>query len=169
MTTENPDALLAEQLAKEKQRADSANAAKTNFLANMSHEIRTPITAVLGMNELILRETKDSTIRQYSRDIEGAAKIEPLEQVIDRLTEKVRRRHVDRLKAGECTIELGFILSDILNNCERISDHCSNIAGCIMDMSHSNMNLHESLREMRESDPKYREQYRVYKEKYALA
>ena len=74
MTTENPDALLAEQLAKEKLRADSANAAKTNFLANMSHEIRTPITAVLGMNELILRESKDSTIKQYSRDIEGAAK-----------------------------------------------------------------------------------------------
>lgn len=74
MTTENPDALLAEQLEKEKKRADTANEAKTNFLANMSHEIRTPITAVLGMNELILRESKETSIKQYAKDIEGAAK-----------------------------------------------------------------------------------------------
>ncbi len=74
MTTENPDALLAEQLEKEKERADTANEAKTNFLANMSHEIRTPITAVLGMNELILRESKEQNIRQYAKDVEGAAK-----------------------------------------------------------------------------------------------
>lgn len=74
ITTENPDALLADQLEKEKRRADSANEAKTNFLANMSHEIRTPITAVLGMNELILRESKESNIKQYARDIEGSAR-----------------------------------------------------------------------------------------------
>ncbi len=74
MTTENPDALLVDQLEKEKRRADSANEAKTNFLANMSHEIRTPITAVLGMNELILRESKEVNIKQYARDIEGSAR-----------------------------------------------------------------------------------------------
>ena len=74
MTTENPDALLVEQLEKEKRRADIANESKTNFLANMSHEIRTPITAVLGMNELILREAKEPSIKQYAKDIEGAAK-----------------------------------------------------------------------------------------------
>lgn len=74
MTTENPDALLAEQLEKEKKRADTANEAKTNFLTNMSHEIRTPITAVLGMNELILRESKETSIKQYAKDVESAAK-----------------------------------------------------------------------------------------------
>ena len=74
LTTENPDALLAEQLKKEKLRADSANAAKTNFLANMSHEIRTPINAVLGMNELILRESKESDIKQYAKNIERATR-----------------------------------------------------------------------------------------------
>ncbi len=74
LTTENPDALLAEQLKKEKLRADSANEAKTNFLANMSHEIRTPINAVLGMNELILRESKEKDIKQYAKHIEAAAK-----------------------------------------------------------------------------------------------
>lgn len=74
LTIENPDALLVEQLEKERRRADSANKAKTNFLANMSHEIRTPINAVLGMNEMILRESKESLIRDYALDVQGAAK-----------------------------------------------------------------------------------------------
>lgn len=74
MTVESPDALLAEQLAYEKNRADSANEAKTIFLANMSHEIRTPITAILGMNELIIRETKETSIKQYAKEVDSAAK-----------------------------------------------------------------------------------------------
>ncbi len=74
MTVENADARLVKLLEKETKRADIANQAKTNFLANMSHEIRTPINAVLGMNEMILRECEDDTILEYSRDIQGAAK-----------------------------------------------------------------------------------------------
>ena len=112
MTTENPDALLAEQLAEEKQRADSANTAKTNFLANMSHEIRTPITAVLGMNELILRETKDNTIKQYSRDIEGAAK--SLLSIINDILD------ITKIEAGKLSVisaeyDFGLMLKDVIN------------------------------------------------------
>ena len=112
MTTENPDALLAEQLAEEKQRADTANAAKTNFLANMSHEIRTPIGAVLGMNELILRETKDSTIKQYSRDIEGAAK--SLLSIINDILD------ITKIEAGKLSVisaeyDFGVMLKDVVN------------------------------------------------------
>lgn len=112
MTTENPDALLAEQLAEEKQRADSANEAKTNFLANMSHEIRTPITAVLGMNELILRETKDSTIKQYSKDIEGAAK--SLLSIINDILD------ITKIEAGKLSVisvdyDFGIVLRDVVN------------------------------------------------------
>ena len=112
MTTENPDALLAEQLAKEKQRADSANAAKTNFLANMSHEIRTPITAILGMNELILRETRDVTIKQYSRDIEGAAK--SLLSIINDILD------ITKIEAGKLSVisveyDFGMMLNDVVN------------------------------------------------------
>ncbi len=112
MTTENPDALLAEQLAKEKQRADSANAAKTNFLANMSHEIRTPITAVLGMNELILREVRDSNIKQYSRDIEGAAK--SLLSIINDILD------ITKIEAGKLSVisaeyDFGIMLKDVVN------------------------------------------------------
>lgn len=112
MTTENPDALLAEQLAEEKQRADSANAAKTNFLANMSHEIRTPIGAVLGMNELILRETKDNTIKQYARDIEGAAK--SLLSIINDILD------ITKIEAGKLSVisaeyDFGIMLKDVVN------------------------------------------------------
>ena len=112
MTTENPDALLAEQLAKEKQRADSANAAKTNFLANMSHEIRTPITAVLGMNELIIRESKDCTIKQYSRDIEGAAK--SLLSIINDILD------ITKIEAGKLSVisveyDFSVVLKDVVN------------------------------------------------------
>ncbi len=74
LTVENPDSVLVELLKKETKRADVANQAKTDFLAKMSHEIRTPINAVLGMNEMILRESKDASIREYAMDVQGAAK-----------------------------------------------------------------------------------------------
>ncbi len=74
MTVENPDAILAGLLKRETERADAANRAKSEFLARMSHEIRTPINAVLGMNEMVLRETKEPETKQYARDIKGAAR-----------------------------------------------------------------------------------------------
>ncbi len=74
MTVENPDAILAGMLKRETERADAANRAKSEFLARMSHEIRTPINAVLGMNEMVLRETKEPETKQYARDIKGAAR-----------------------------------------------------------------------------------------------
>ncbi|MCR5098013.1 MAG: response regulator [Lachnospiraceae bacterium] len=73
-TVESPDAILIESLARERERADSANRAKTLFLAQMSHDIRTPINAMLGMNEMILRETDNDDIAEYSRDIQTAGK-----------------------------------------------------------------------------------------------
>lgn len=112
MTTENPDTILVEQLEKEKARADSANAAKTNFLANMSHEIRTPINAVLGMNELILRETKDSVIKQYAKDIQRAAK--SLLGIINDILD------ITKIEAGKLTVvsveyDLGTVIKDVIN------------------------------------------------------
>ena len=72
--------------------------------------------------------------------------VEPLEQVIDRMKELLRTRHIDRLRLGECGIEAGFVWSDLITNMERVSDHCSNIAGCVMDTQNQNMNLHETLK-----------------------
>ena len=102
-------------------------------------------------------------------DIESAHLVEPLEEVIDRLRTKLRNRHIDRLQKGGCTIEAGFVWSDLLTNIERTADHCSNIAGCVIDMAQDNMNLHESLREMRENDEEYKKRYQEYKQKYAIA
>ncbi len=109
------------------------------------------------------------TTKAYAEnDAELAARVEPLEQVIDRLTDKVRRRHIDRLKAGECTIELGFILSDILNNCERISDHCSNIAVAVIESATDGYDAHNYLSSVKTGNEVFDGEYRQYKEKYRL-
>ena len=109
------------------------------------------------------------TTKAYAQnDAELAARVEPLEQVIDRLTDKVRRRHIDRLKAGECTIELGFILSDILNNCERISDHCSNIAVAVIESATDGYDAHNYLSSVKSGNEVFDMEYRQYKEKYRL-
>lgn len=102
-------------------------------------------------------------------DLDAAAKVEPLEEVIDRLREKLRSRHIQRLQQGECTIIAGFIWSDLLTNLERTADHCSNIAGCVIDMAAENLNLHESLREMRDGNEDFKKSYRTYREKYSIA
>ncbi len=109
LTTENPDALLVEQLEKEKRRADNANEAKTNFLANMSHEIRTPITAVLGMNELILREAKETVVKQYAKDVEGAAK--SLLSIINDILD------ITKIEAGKLSIiSIEYDFSSVVND-----------------------------------------------------
>lgn len=92
--------------------------------------------------------------------------VEPLEQVIDTMKELLRTRHIDRLCVGDCSIEAGFVWSDLITDMERVSDHCSNIAGCVMDMKEQNMNLHESLKMLRSDNETYREKYREYTRKY---
>ncbi|MBE7022854.1 MAG: Na/Pi cotransporter family protein [Ruminococcaceae bacterium] len=102
-------------------------------------------------------------------DISIAAKVEPLEQVIDRLKRKIKANHISRLKQGDCTMELGFILSDLLTNYERVSDHCSNIAVCIIEISLDSFETHEYLKNVKEShDHSFEEMYQTYKEKYAI-
>lgn len=101
-------------------------------------------------------------------DLAAAATVEPLEQVIDRLKEEMRTRHILRMQQGDCSIEAGFVWSDLLTDLERTADHCSNIAGCMLDIAHHNMNLHESLREFRNGSEDFRRMFRAYEEKYIL-
>ena len=101
-------------------------------------------------------------------DLAVAAKVEPLEQIIDDLKEELRTRHSVRLSQGNCSIETGFVWSDLLTNLERVSDHCSNVAGCIIDTVHHNLNLHESTRAIHD-DTFFKEQLNHYKEQYKLA
>ncbi len=98
-----------------------------------------------------------------------AAQIEPLEQVIDNLKEQMRTRHIMRLQQGNCTVETGFVWSDLLTNLERTSDHCSNIAGSILDMAQHNMNIHASLRALHTDNDMYRDTYERYRQEYSLS
>jgi len=101
-------------------------------------------------------------------DIHAAFNIEPLEEVVDELKEVLRANHIYRLRQGTCTIDAGFIWSDLLTALERVSDHCSNIGGCIMETAHSNMNVHEVLREIKRDNPEYKTRFTAYLTKYAL-
>lgn len=114
-------------------------------------------------------EILDLSLRAFlMNDLEAASTVEPLEQVIDKLKEQMRTRHILRMQQGNCSIEAGFVWSDLLTNLERTADHCSNIAGCMLDIAQQNMNLHESLREFRNGSEDYRRKYGEFKEKYAL-
>ena len=94
--------------------------------------------------------------------------MEPLEQVIDRLKEEMRTRHILRLQRGECSVEAGFVWNDLLTDLERVSDHCSNIAGCVMEMAHNDLNLHEALHQLRHDQGRFQRLYGEYAEKYKL-
>ena len=97
-----------------------------------------------------------------------AAEVEPLEQVVDTLEEQLRNRHILRLQKGECTIELGFVWSDLLTSLERVADHCSNIAGCVIEMSHDSLDVHEYLDNVKAGGPGFLRAYEAYAQKYAL-
>lgn len=103
-----------------------------------------------------------------NNDRKKASDVEPLEQVIDAIKEKMRTNHVMRMRSGECSIEMGFVWSDILANFERVSDHCSNIAGCVIDAADHNLNLHETLDKVKNNDKEFEEKYRFYVEKYSI-
>ena len=101
-------------------------------------------------------------------DIEAARKTEPLEEVIDTLKEDLRTRHFLRLQRGECSVAAGFVWADILTNLERVSDHCSNISGCVLDSAGSTMNIHENQRVLKNSDEEYKQEYNFFQHKYRL-
>ncbi len=105
----------------------------------------------------------------FNNDLAVAAKVEPLEEIIDEMKDKLRNNHIRRLQQGECTIEVGFVWSDLLTDLERVSDHCSNIAGYVVDSALHNMNIHENLRHARQEDPEYKTIYAEYLKKYPLA
>ena len=131
------------------------------FSANAKNELITITSAIREILSLALKAFE-------RRDTDIASQVEPLEQVIDTLKEQMRTRHILRMQQGQCSIEAGFVLSDLLTDLERTSDHCSNIAGCIIDASHHNLNLHETLREAKAADSGFQSTFHSYAEKYQL-
>ena len=104
-----------------------------------------------------------------NNDLNVAKKVEPLEQIIDKLNYKIKKNHIERLRTGNCTIELGFVLSDILANFERVSDHCSNIAVCLLEIDNNSLQTHEYLHNVKETGAnEFFEFYDMYKQRYSL-
>lgn len=103
-----------------------------------------------------------------SSNVQAARQVEPLEQVIDDLKEEMRTRHIRRMQQGSCGIEAGFIWSDLLTDLERVSDHCSNIACCMIEGADHNLHRHEVLQSIRGSGESFDREYTSYRQKYAL-
>ena len=120
--------------------------------------LREAISEILVHTSQAYAENDDATAR----------KVEPIEQCVDHLVDDIKARHIARLQAGECSIALGFVLSDVLTNFERISDHCSNIAVAIIAQAHKGFDTHQYLRDMKQDDEDYRRMRKEYGEIYRL-
>lgn len=142
--------------------AEELSQKKLNYSAEARKEI--------AVAEEALREIIDITFTAFETgDTELARKVEPLEQVIDRITAEMRSNHVMRLQAGNCTIELGFILNDLINGFERVSDHCSNIAVAMIEVAEGVFDTHKYLNDVKSgNDEQFRKEYEFYKDKYKL-
>jgi phosphate:Na+ symporter len=118
-----------------------------------------------------LTEILNNSIDAFLTDnLDEARLIEPLEEVIDAMQADIRARHIVRLREGACTIELGFVLSDLLTNMERVSDHCSNIAATLIQTKNESFDMHSYLQSVKAADgnQEFTAQVNLYSEKYAL-
>lgn len=141
---------------------EEINDKKLTFSEEAQRELAVMRTAVAD----ILTLTEEAFVEN---DVEKARAVEPLEQVIDGLKNKIKRNHIRRLQANECTIEHGFILADLLNDFERVSDHCSNIAECVIEISERELlDGHKFMREMKVDNESFDEKYKEYKGKYSI-
>ena len=144
------------------QLAEEMHGKGIKFSADALKEISTVSDAITE----ILNMTVDSFIAD---DGELASHIEPLEQVIDNLKKQLKAKHIARLQKGECTIELGFIFTDLLTNFERISDHCSNVAVYTMQLKGEKLDTHKYLRKIRHSAVgNFVDDYNMYENKYKV-
>ncbi|MBQ7380212.1 MAG: Na/Pi cotransporter family protein [Clostridia bacterium] len=145
--------------------AESAEEMKdknVQFSAAAQKEINTMVAAVRE----VLWNAREGFIND---DFDIAASVEPLEEVIDDLRDAIKLHHIVRLQNNECTMEMGFILSDLLTNCERVADHCSNIAGCMLELSEEKaLDMHKYLYDLKHGNPEFDRRYQEYKEKYPI-
>lgn len=135
---------------------------KISFSEQASAELKIMTQAVKEILDIAINAFNDNNLKL-------AEDVEPLEQVIDDLKDQLKKRHIDRLRNGECTIELGFIFSDLLTNYERVADHCSNIAVCMIQVSKDSFGTHEYLQEIRDGEiDGYQAEYERFADKYSL-
>ena len=149
------------------------HAVNLNKVAKEIHDKDLSFTqeAQAELNTLLqaIDEILTMTVTAYERnDTDLAARVEPLEEVIDQLIAKMKDQHIRRLQQGACTIEKGFIFSDILNNCERISDHCSNIAVAVIEVGHDSFDAHRYLQGVKYGNHEFNLIFQEYAAKYAM-
>jgi len=133
---------------------------RLSFSEQAAAELRICTEAVLEIAELTQRAMVDN-------DPELAGMVEPLEEVIDALSKELKVRHIQRVQSGQCTLELGFVFNDCINNFERVADHCSNIAVAILEAAGAELPAHDYLRAIKEADhEEYRRQVNHYARKY---
>ena len=130
-----------------------------------SDKAKSDLAVITAATNEILGLAVDALVNE---DLEKAAFVEPLEQVIDKLKRVIKNGHISRLRQGDCTMELGFILSDLLTNYERISDHCSNIAVCFIEIAHDSFETHEYLKQIKSGGADFDEMFEAYNEKYYI-
>ncbi len=145
-----------------KETAEEMYEKKVKFSPAAEKEVGIMINAVT--------EILDMAITSFvTMDVAKAKDVEPLEDVIDTLRNELKNRHVKRLREGVCTIELGFILQDLLTNFERVSDHCSNIAVCLIQINENSLDTHEYMNELKRLDKsEFMDEFTMYKNKYVL-
>ncbi len=135
---------------------------KLEFSPEAKKEMDVLVAAVNEILDISLETLKNN-------DLDKAVTVEPLEQVVDELKAHMRKQHIRRLRKNECTIEMGFVQSDLLTNLERVSDHCSNIAACILEMAHDDMDMHKYLNRVKAGKvQEYNHYYEYYMMKYAI-
>ena len=135
---------------------------KLSFSVNAMKEFDVFVAAVHKIVHMAVHAYADN-------DLENAKMVEPLEQVINGLNAEMKQRHIRRLRKGKCTIELGWVLQDLLTNIERVSDHCSNIAICIIEVTEDEFDTHNYLEELKENNFKwYKHAIIVYRDKFKL-
>ncbi|MBQ3498105.1 MAG: Na/Pi cotransporter family protein [Clostridia bacterium] len=103
-----------------------------------------------------------------NNDLESAKLVEPLEQVIDVLKEDMKHGHIERLRKNECTIEQGFVFNDLVTNLERVSDHCSNIAACVIETAHARFDMHKFVRSLKKDSEEFDEMYTKFLKEYTV-
>lgn len=142
--------------------AEEMHSKKIKFSQQALRELPVIVNAVSEILDM-------STNAFVNNDVNLAKNVEPLEDVIDQLRSDLKTRHIERLRNGKCTIELGFILQDLLTNFERVSDHCSNIAVYLIQISDNSMDTHEYMNELKKLDrSEFMDEFNDYKNKYIL-
>ncbi|MGN0476579.1 MAG: Na/Pi cotransporter family protein [Ruminococcus sp.] len=139
--------------------AKEINNKKLTFSDSAKAEINQMCNAVIEILDYTMKTVIDN-------DLSSAAEIGPLEEVIDALKNKLQKNHIKRLQNNGCTIEMGFILSDITTVMERISDHCNKIALCIIEIQRESLGLHQQSKYLKKSNPLFQQKYESYYEKY---